>query len=109
MIISDSTADLLTSQLFLLPSGEASGLPNIYVEQSQPILNGLEREVDQDQAHAKDTHPSFGHMIGPHSTNGVHDPIIAVTTPMPSPAVSLTASACSRCCATRLLTYPATV
>ena len=39
-------------------------LPNIYVEQSQPILHRLEREADQNQAYAKDTHAFFGHMIG---------------------------------------------
>jgi hypothetical protein len=34
-----------------------------YVEQRQPILDGLQREADKDQANSEDAHALLGHMI----------------------------------------------
>jgi hypothetical protein len=44
--------------------GDYQRLPNAYIEQRHPILNGLKQKANQDQADAKDAHASFGHMIG---------------------------------------------
>src|SRR5713226_606371 len=46
------------------PSARKRLRTNSHVEQHHPILEGLQREPDNDQANAKDPHASFGQMIG---------------------------------------------
>ena len=85
-------------------SAPKSPLPHADIEQGQPILDGLERETDQNQSNAKDPHAFFGHVIG-----GPLDEWRAGAGDRRDhadgeSAFSPTAIACSRWCATRLST-----